>query len=746
MGTSGTGANTEGTPLSDFPLDPRIAEIFRADGIDRLYPPQAAALGPVLEGKSVVLSCPTASGKSLVAYAAIATAVLKGGRCLYIVPLRALAGEKYRDLQAFEKLGIKVGITMGEWDLPARELEQMDVLVATSEKADSLLRHKSKWMDGLSVVVADEVHLLRERTRGPTLEITLTRLHRHNPSLQVIALSATIANSRQLSEWLDAAHIYSTYRPVKLRYGVFLDGWVRFLDGDARRMDPPGDPVERLTRTAIEGGGQSLVFVNTRKSSESLADRLGGVVEKLLKDEEKTGLEAVSKRLLGSSEELTGSARKLALLVGRGTAYHNASLTNGERFQIEEAFRKGLLKCLVATPTLAAGVNLPARRVIVRDLTRYEDTLGMTAPLPVFEVQQMCGRAGRPRYDPYGEAILIARTESEEQDSRERYLLAPPEEVDSKLASESVLRTHLLALVASDEVRSEKELREFMQGTFYGHQLPIKDLEAHLFLAQDFLERHGLLFRGELRATPFGKMASDLYLDPVTAVLMRLALKRAGSHTNTFSYLAAVAATPDIAPMYLRRDDYALVQPKWEEEQRSLLLTHEDEMLEMDEETFLSTLKTAMALEEWIDDRKPLATITETYGLGAGDLHSRIERMEWLLSSMGQLARWERRALANPLDELSVRVRYGIRPELLELVTLRGIGRVRARLLYQNGLRTLDDLRKASEGEVAHILGSPLVAKDVLSQVKGEGKRSVPSPQEEERRWVQKELLGKDWP
>jgi len=714
-----TEVSDQRTPVEEMPLDPAIVKVLKAQGISTLYPPQAEALVPVLEGKSVVLSCPTASGKSLVAYLALASAALKGRKGLYIVPLRALASEKYQDLKGFEELGFKIGITMGEHDISSRELEKVDILVATSEKTDSLLRHRTPWIDDVGVVVADEIHLLREPSRGPTLEITLTRLMRHHPTLQVVALSATVANSTEIAAWLDAVHVASDFRPVALKYGIYFDGTLSFTDGTSKKLPPPGEAVERLARSVLNEGGQALVFVSTRKSSESLAERMGRFVEEHLSQEEKLKLEDLSRSLLGSAEEATGTAKRLSQLVLKGTAYHNASLTNQERSAIERAFRQGYLKCLSATPTLAAGVNLPARRVIVRDLTRYEETIGMPAPLAVFEVHQMCGRAGRPQYDPYGEAVLLARSEDERADLTERYLLAPPENVDSKLASENVLRTHLLALVASGEVKREEELEEFLKGTFYGQSYPMEEIRSHLTQAQDFLEKNNLLLKGELKATPFGKLTSDLYLDPVTAVLMRTALRRAGSKSTTFSYLASVAATPDIAPLYLRRDETGDMVSRYSEEAAGLLLNpDEDSTIGMDFEVFLSTIKTAVVLEAWIDDNEKLIDITERFGLGAGDLHARVERAEWLLSSMAQIARWERRELCSMLDELSVRVHYGVRAELLDLVSLRGIGRVRSRALYQGGFKTKEELSRASEKEVERILGSPQLARDILNQLK----------------------------
>src|SRR5512136_611215 len=154
--------------IDDLGLDPRIVRKLKEDGIERLYPPQEKAIGPTLDGKNVVLAIPTASGKSLIAYLAMLQAVLRGGKALYIVPLKALASEKFDDLSKFESLGIKVGESSGDFDEIDPKLHMYDIVVATSEKADSLLRHRVRWLEQLSVVVADEVHLINDPDRGPT--------------------------------------------------------------------------------------------------------------------------------------------------------------------------------------------------------------------------------------------------------------------------------------------------------------------------------------------------------------------------------------------------------------------------------------------------------------------------------------------------------------------------------------------------------------------------------------------------
>ncbi len=144
----------------------------------------------------------------MVAYLAAVKRVLHDhGKVLYIVPLRALASEKLEDLQRFEQLGIRVGMSIGDYDDSDRHIDELDILVATSEKADAIMRHRSEWVRSMSLVVADEVHLMNDPGRGPTLEITLTKLRMLNPKVQVIALSATVGNSKEMAEWLDAEHI-----------------------------------------------------------------------------------------------------------------------------------------------------------------------------------------------------------------------------------------------------------------------------------------------------------------------------------------------------------------------------------------------------------------------------------------------------------------------------------------------------------------------------------------------------------
>ncbi len=689
--------------VADLGLDPRIVEILRKQGIEELYPPQADAIGPALLGENLVLAIPTASGKSLVAYLAILASVLRKGKALYIVPLRALAAEKYEDLKEFESLGIKVGISVGDYDSVDPNLERLDVIVATSERADSLLRHKTTWLQQLSVVVADEVHLINDGDRGPTLEVTLAKLRQVNPGAQVLALSATIKNSEQLARWLEAEHVKSEWRPVPLKEGVYFDSLVHFKDGSIQEVKVDEDDLSGLVTDIMASGGQALVFVNTRRSAEALARNLSRDIREKLSDKDLESLKKIADQLARGEEEATSMAARLGRCIEGGAAFHHAGLTNEQRSLVEKEFRKGRLKSLAATPTLSAGLNLPARRVIVRDLNRFDVNLGLT-PIPVLEVKQMCGRAGRPRYDSYGEAILFAKEEDDIDELIQDYFLSEPEAIESKLGSEPALRMHVLANIATGHVATEEDLFAFFNRTFFAftgdvHMIRGKILEVLEFLAkEEFINRQD----GFLKATFFGKRTSDLYIDPLGAVKMRDALHQA--REDRFFHLWTVCTTPDMPKLYLRRGDYAWVEQKIEEAD----LTFPVE----DYDFFLAEVKTASLLDDWITERTE-EEVTKKFGVGPGDIRRMTDQAEWLLYSMGELGRIFNKKKVRGLTRLTIQVQYGIKEELLELISLRGVGRVRGRALFQRGFKTLKDLQKANPSDLARIptIGSTLAMK-----------------------------------
>ncbi|MFC6939831.1 ATP-dependent DNA helicase [Salinirubellus sp. GCM10025818] len=707
-----------------------LPDHLAGEGIESLYPPQAEAVEKgVTRGESLVASVPTASGKTLVAELAMLASVAAGGKALYIVPLRALASEKRAEFEAFEEYGVEVGVSTGNYESNERWLGEKDIIVATSEKVDSLVRNGASWIDRLDCVVADEVHLVDDRNRGPTLEVTLAKLRRINPDLQVVALSATIGNADELADWLDAGLVDSDWRPIELRKGVHYGQALHFDDGTQRelRVKSGEKPTAAIVRDTLqdeydeegnvaEEGGSTLVFVNSRRNAEAAARRLASTTAEHLDAEEITQLREVAEEIRSVSD--TETSEDLADAVEQGAAFHHAGCAPGHRSAVEEAFRDRLVKCVCATPTLAAGVNTPSRRVIVRDWRRYDGSAGGMAPLSVLEVHQMMGRAGRPGMDPYGEAVLLANAHDELDELFDRYVWAQPEPVRSKLAAEPAMRTHVLATVASGFAASRGALLEFLEQTLYASQT---DESGRLERVADdvlgYLEANGFVERdGDgLQATGLGHTVSRLYLDPMSAAEIIDGLRDADpTDVSALGLYHLVSRTPDMYQLYLRsgeREDLAMMAYERESEFLGAMPSEfEDERFE----DWLSALKTAKLLEDWADEVDE-DRITERYGVGPGDIRGKVDTAEWLLGAAESLAAELDLGSVTAVREAKKRVQYGVREELLDLAGVRGVGRKRARRLYAADIETRADLREADKSVVLGALrGRRKTAESVL--------------------------------
>ncbi|MFB6168057.1 MAG: DEAD/DEAH box helicase [Haloferacaceae archaeon] len=628
--------------VADLPLPAAVRDHLADRGIEELYPPQAAAVeAGVCEGDRLVVAVPTASGKTLVAQLALLSA---DGPGLYIVPLRALAREKYEEFAALP--GVDVGISTGDLADPESELTGNDVVVATSEKVDSAVRNGAPWVEDPACVVVDEVHLLGAEDRGPTLEVTLATLRRRTPDVQVVGLSATVANPDEIADWLDADLVADDWRPVDLRVGVHADEAVRFDDGAVRSVPttdpgPDGDEATEATAAlvrdvvepsstdgspdeATEGGG-ALAFVRSRREAEALAERL--------RAEGLGGAADVAADALDAGATATGE--RLAACLRDGVAFHHAGLRSTHRRMVEAAFRDRRIAAVCATPTLAAGVNVPARRVVVRDQKRFDGD-GMRW-LPVLEVHQMCGRAGRPGLDPYGEAVLVAG-DADPDDLRERYVGADPEAVESQLADRAALRTHVLSTLAAGFAASRDDLLTLFDATFYAHGAPVDDLAATLDDALADLAEMEMVDRSEgLAATPVGAQVSRQYLSPeggarVVAGLRRMA--ETETESTPLTALELVCHTPDMRTGWLsggeRADVYRFAREHADEFAREM-----GDVAEF--EAWLTAVRTAQLLAALADGAEA-DEVVEAFGVGPGDLESRVERATWLLGAAESLA------------------------------------------------------------------------------------------------------------
>lgn len=717
--------------IEELKVHPEIKRILLEAGIKELFPPQVEAIkAGALEGRNLLIASPTASGKTLVAELCALRHVLENdGKVLYLTPLKALANEKYDEFKKYMVIRkpngrkIRVGISTGDFDSSDAWLGKFDIIITTNEKCDSLLRHRAPWINEVSLVVADEIHLLNEVERGPTLEIVLARLMQLNPNIQILALSATVRNSDEIAEWLKAEAITTEWRPVKLREGILLNNEIQFKDGGSIKINSVvKNPAINLALYGIKHGGQALIFASSRKNAVSLAKKSAPEVNELLSRSLKRSLDSLAEKIQSSGER-TRLSDLLANLVRNGVAFHHAGLSGIHRRIIENAFRDGKIKVLTATPTLAFGVNLPARMVIISDYRRYEPGYGYY-PISVLEYKQMIGRAGRPKYDEIGESILIARTDEERDYLFTSFVLAKPERIWSKLGVERVLRSHVLATIASEFAYSEQGVYEFFDKTLHAFQYDLRAIKSVIARILKFLYEEGMIRyeRDFLQATEFGLRVSQLYIDPVSAVIIRDALEKRAPKITNLSFLHMIAHTPDMSPK-IRPASSQIDQISLfvDEHRNEFFFEVPDEWIDrIDYENFLGEVKTALVLNAWIEEYSE-DEIIEYFGVEPGDLYHLTETARWLLYASYELAKLlGHKDLLPKLTELMERVDKGVKTELIPLARLEGVGRIRARILYNAGLRTIDDLKKAPINKLVELpLIGPRIARRIKEQVGG---------------------------
>ncbi|MCK4384494.1 MAG: DEAD/DEAH box helicase, partial [Candidatus Lokiarchaeota archaeon] len=323
-----------------------------------------AILKGVFFRKSFLVCAPSGSGKTLIGeICAVNNVFQKFGKSIYLVPYKALATEKYIHFKkSYERFGVRVELSIGDYEIDDSKLEQADILVTTYEKMDSILRNfnDKEWVFDISTIIIDEIHILGDASgsRGPRLESLIVRLNEflHNP--QIIGLSATIANPKFFNEWLSSLGnkttlITSDHRPVPLQYKI-------------ETTQNKDSTLKKIIKATLDNGGQILIFLNRRKSTQQTARNLKNLVKTHITESELKACKKIEEKL----NTIKGRHIELKKIIKCGVAFHHAGLLLKEKKIIEDAYRNRFIKVICSTSTLSAGVNLPSRVVIVKDFKR----------------------------------------------------------------------------------------------------------------------------------------------------------------------------------------------------------------------------------------------------------------------------------------------------------------------------------------------------------------------------------------
>lgn len=656
--------------------------------IKEFNPAQKAVIeSGYLEDKSnYIISIPTASGKTVLGILPALKTILNGGKAIYAAPLLSIQNEKVKEFKAFEEHGIKVG----------KHPSNSDLSVMVFESFDALTRFSWNVLREVDTLIIDEFHMIGEYSRGPTLESAITRAKIINPSLRIIALSATLKNIDEIEQWLDGKTVEHDYRPVPLNKEV--------LDAEMFNTKNKNDVIVKIVEKAIEDNSQALSFVSTRRFTESLATYVAKKIDKKTTKEQKQKFKQVADKLLEVPKKKgslpTTTCLKLAEAAEKGVVFHHAGLFNEQKEIIEDEFRNGNILMITATPSLMYGVNLPSKYVVIRDHTRW--TSNGPASIPVFDYEQMSGRAGRPQYDDVGYSYLVAKTMDEAFDLEARYVNGEIELTNSKLIdNKDAIYKQIIAQIASSLSKNLDDLNDFFGKTLYGFQM--KNNPSMSMFAQDSLNwelesaLEFLLQNGIIRATPEGLKTTDfgnLIAKSNYAVETAVKIKEYVStmeKLNPAEMIYALAETPDLPLISFKgRKSKDPVHDKLSECGLFAVDIGNPEA-------------TAVSLIEWIDERNEYE-IENAYNVYSASTR----RSAYEASRLVKFAKNTLEVLGNysnlkDMDYLSARLYYGVKEDIIPLVVgVKRLGRKRARLL----MKTFgDNLSEASEKDLQKVEG-----------------------------------------
>ena len=657
--------------------------------IKEFNPAQKAVIesGYIDDDSNYIIAIPTASGKTVLGVLGLLKTILNGGKGIYAVPLVSIQNEKVKEFKKFEEFGIKVG----------KSPRYADLAVMVFESFDAITRFSWNTLREVDTIVIDEFHMIGEASRGPTIECAITRARLINPSMRIIALSATLSNMEDIKTWLDAKVIEHDYRPVPLNKQV--------LNNEIFNVKNKNDVVVKIIEKSIKDNSQALAFVSTRRFTESLAKYVAGKIKNKITKEERQKFEKVSEELLNvpkrKGSRPTTTCINLANAAKNGCVFHHAGLFPEQKEIIEDEFRAGNILMIVATPSLMYGVNLPSKSVIIRDYTRW--TNNGPQEIPVFDYEQMSGRAGRPLYDNEGHSYLLAKTSDEAIELEDKYVNGEIEPTTSKLVdNKDAFQKQIIAQISSSLSRNPDELKEFFMKTLYGFQMTSNEsmkffaeegLKFEIESSLEFLMNNKIIRPGPegFKTTEFGELIAKSNYSVETAVKIKEYTNTVEDYINIGEFIYLLAQTPDI-PLISFMSRKSKDPTKEKMSSLGLFTT-----------SIGSEEATTVSLIEWIDERTEEEIENKYHVYAASCRRSAIEASMLTKFTKDIFNIFRIYKYDNELSTLSARLYYGAKEDILPLIIgVKRLGRKRGRQIVDT---FGDDLRVPSENELQKIDG-----------------------------------------
>ena len=653
-------------------IDPEIEKIMKEcyPFIEEYNPAQQAVIdsGYIDKKDNYIISIPTASGKTVLGVLASLKVLLQGGKVVYAVPLISLQNEKYKEFKIFEQYGYKVG----------KHPSSADIAVMVFESFDAITRFSRNTLHEIDLVIIDEFHMIGDYSRGPTIECAITRIKEQNKGIRIIALSATLQNMDEMAHWLEAEVVTHDYRPVPLHKEV--------LCAEEFGTKDKNNIVFKILNDTLNDSSQMLTFVSTRRFTESLAQNMAKKISRYIPDGKREIFKDIAEEILEvpkrRNTQPTEVCYKLAECIENGIAFHHAGLFDKQKEIIEEEFVKGNLLMITATPSLMYGVNLPSKNVIIRDYNRWTDQGQIN--IPVFDYEQMSGRAGRPGFDTEGYSYLIAKTYDEAFNLEEFYVNGEIEVTNSKLIdNDDAVLKQIITQVSSGFAKDIEELIEFFNKTFYGFQISHtyntmsfgfsdESIKYEISSALEYLIQNGIIrvSPSGLQTTPLGTLISKNNYAVKTAVKLKDYSNMMSDEFNIASLIYEISKTHDMPKINTKF--------KANKENIKEVLSKHDvyvSFVQNDEST-------AASLIEWINEHKEYEIENYLKVYAASTRRASYEAshlVKYFYDICEVLGNYR---YLNEIDKLSSRLYYGVKEDLLPLVIgIKRLGRQRARSL-----------------------------------------------------------------
>ena len=707
-------------------MNESIIEKLTQQGFVSLTEVQVKAVeAGLFDRKSLLIDAPTNTGKTFIGELAVLniSKQKENNKSFFLVPLKALAEQTYNEfMEKYYEWGLKVAISTADHYEHDENLQEFDVIIATYEKLDGLMVKQIDLINNLGLVVIDEIQYLGDQYRGINLEILITKLKIATNYPQIIGLSATVTNALELASWMNADLIQVFKRDVELREGILYIGnneikynGININTGDFyyKEFNTGKINIEyklnlHLINNIVEvcKKEQCILFLSTINKAEQTSRELSSFFP-----ENPENQDTISQ--IDLLVESTPATRKLKESLMHSIAFHHSGLLMDERRIVEETFRKGKIRAIASTTTLGAGINTPAKNVIIL-FHQYFDG----SKLMIRTYKNISGRAGRLReVESFGRSMLFANNEKDFESLWENYINATPENVNSQISKKHGLSCSILGLVLSGVSSSREELRFFMKMTFLGHLLSINDpknldliLDAILEEEITYLLKNNFLIEDvNLQVTELGKRCAEENLTPETILLLFNNIKTNELQINSLEKYDELIApiihlcsnTPDAMLLYAPRSRTEI------EELEAIWTLNKDQYFftPTDREKFLKSLRTTRMIQRFIEG----VPYFELSYAPAGTIKRISENFQWILRGLSRLMQKPlfnfNVGLSSFLNDLSDRIYYGVQNNALPIIRLRikGIHRRRAMNLANAGYTQIDDIIETTLTELKQV-------------------------------------------